>query len=113
MIEKSATVLNSAGIHCRPSAIIVTEVIAYPGTVRMTCDAGEVDLRSLLALVSLGLDAGSTVRIGVSGPDEETFCDRLVEMFERRFDFMERPDDDSVTCPQVSSASRQQAPRAR
>lgn len=93
MIEKSATVQNSAGIHCRPSAVIVTAVIDYPGAVRMTCDAGEVDLRSLLALVSLGLDAGSQVHISVSGPDEEVFCDRLVEMFERRFDFTERLED--------------------
>ncbi len=93
MIEKSATVQNSAGIHCRPSAVIVTAVIDYPGSVRMTCDAGEVDLRSLLSLVSLGLDAGSRVCINVSGPDEEVFCDRLVEMFERRYDFAERLED--------------------
>lgn len=92
MIEKSATVQNSAGIHCRPSAIIVTAVINYLGEVRMTCEAGEVDLRSLLALVSLGLDAGTNVKISVSGPEEEAFCDRLVEMFERRFDFTEGQD---------------------
>jgi phosphocarrier protein HPr len=90
MIEKSATIQNAAGIHCRPSAVIVTAVIAYEGTVCLVCDEGNVDLRSLLSLVSLGLEPGRTVRLRVSGPDEEAFCERLVEMFERHFDFSER-----------------------
>jgi phosphocarrier protein HPr len=94
MIEKSATVRNSAGIHCRPSAVIVTEAISYPGTIHLKSAAGDADLRSLLTLVSLGLEAGATVRICVSGPDEEAFCDRVVEMFERHFDFPERLDAD-------------------
>lgn len=87
MIERNATVRNAAGIHCRPAAVIVAETIAYRGTATAVCDAGEADLRSLLALVSLGLDEGTTLRIRVSGPDEEAFSARLVELFERHFDF--------------------------
>ncbi|MEI6149392.1 MAG: HPr family phosphocarrier protein [bacterium] len=94
MIEKSAIIQNAAGIHCRPSAVIVTAAIAYSGVVRVSCDEGSADARSLLALVSLGLSAGTTVRIRVSGPDEEAFCKHLVALFERHFDFAERIEDD-------------------
>ena len=87
MIEKKAIIRNSAGIHCRPSAVIVTEVIAYAGEVRVECEAGRANLRSLLDLVALGLEEGTPIRIQVSGPDEEAFCARLVELFERHFDF--------------------------
>jgi len=89
MIEKSATIRNSAGIHCRPSAIIVTEAIAYPGEVRVVCEPGKANLRSLLDLVALGLEDGTPIRIQVTGPDEESFCAHMVELFERHFDFPE------------------------
>jgi phosphocarrier protein HPr len=97
MIERSATVRNSAGIHCRPSALIVTAAIAYPGKIQVTCDEGDVDLRSLLALVSLGLSEGTPVRIRVWGPDEETVCQKMVELFERHFDFPPLRDDDDAS----------------
>jgi phosphotransferase system HPr-like phosphotransfer protein len=35
----------------------------------------------------LGLEKGAEVSIQVSGPDEEAFCNKLVELFETHFDF--------------------------
>jgi phosphocarrier protein HPr len=87
MIEKTAIIRNGQGIHCRPSAKIVTEATRYQGTVRVLAEAGEAELKSLLALVSLGLQEGTTVRIRVEGEDEETVCDRFVALFETHFDF--------------------------
>lgn len=89
MIEKKAIIRNAAGIHCRPSAVIVTEAIAYEGEVRVLCEAGKANLRSLLDLVSLGLEEGTPVRIQVTGPDEEAFCNKLVGLFEKHYDFPE------------------------
>jgi phosphocarrier protein HPr len=87
MIERTATVLNDHGIHCRPSAMIIIEALPYPGQIEVTADTGRTELRSLLELVSLDLEKGAVVRIRVSGPDEEKFCDRLAELFETHFDF--------------------------
>lgn len=87
MIEKQAIVQNDQGIHCRPSAKIVTEAMRYTCEIRAFSEAGEADLRSLLSLVSLGLQAGAVVRIQVSGADEEAICDHFVKLFETHFDF--------------------------
>lgn len=87
MIQRIATIRNSAGIHCRPSAVIIKTVSGYAGKVEVSAGAGDVDLRSMLALVSLGLERGARVTVRVTGPDEESFCDELVELFERHFDF--------------------------
>lgn len=87
MVEKTATIRNDQGIHCRPSAKIVTEAMSLSCEIRVFADAGEADLRSLLSLVSLGLQAGSTVRVRVTGENEESVCDRFVELFETHFDF--------------------------
>lgn len=87
MIERAATIRNGQGIHCRPSAKIVTEASRYPCQIKVLSEAGEADLRSLLSLVSLGLQEGTTVRIQVTGGDEAVICDQIVALFETQFDF--------------------------
>lgn len=87
MIEKTAIIRNGQGIHCRPSARIVTEATRCQANLRVFSEAGEADLRSLLALVSLGLQEGAKVTVRVEGDDEEAICDRFVALFEEHFDF--------------------------
>ena len=67
--------------------MIVTEASRYSGEIQVTAEAGDCNLRSLLALVELGLEEGTPIRIRVTGPDEEKTCQRLVELFETCFDF--------------------------
>ncbi|OQW96521.1 MAG: hypothetical protein BWK77_04370 [Verrucomicrobia bacterium A1] len=94
MIERTATIQNSHGIHCRPSAVIIKASAAYPGEILVTAENGQCDLRSVMQLIALGLRQGSRVTIRVTGPDEEAFCGRLVELFETRFDFPPRAEGD-------------------
>ena len=88
MIEKKTTVNNSAGIHCRPSSVILSEVQKHPdNTIKITCTAGESDLSSILSLLSLGIQCNEEVTIAVEGPDAEALCDKLCELFAYEFDF--------------------------
>ncbi len=87
MTERQATIKNMNGIHCRPSAEIVNAVKPYTGAISVNADTGESDLRSVLGLVSLGLEPGFTVTICVDGPDEEAQCQKLVDLFEKHYDY--------------------------
>jgi phosphotransferase system HPr (HPr) family protein len=87
MVEAKATIQNEAGIHCRPSAILVKEGVAYSGEILVTAEAGTCTLTSALELIMLGLEPQTEVTIQVSGPDEEVFCKKLAELFETHFDF--------------------------
>ncbi len=93
MIERTATVQNQQGIHCRPSAVIVREAMNYPGVINAKYDGRESNLRSVMDLLILGLKQGAEITIQVSGPDETQFCGRLVELFETHFDFPPRDQD--------------------
>ena len=84
---RHATVANSQGIHCRPSAVIVKEFQGYPGQIRITNDHGSCDVSSVMQLLSLELHQGSRVKIEVMGGNEAKTADRLVELFETHFDF--------------------------
>ena len=91
MIEKIATVKNEVGIHCRPSSIIITVFQEYSDhDVIIRSPKGESDLRSILGLLSLGLEHGDQVTICVSGPEENELCDKLVNKFEFNYDFPPR-----------------------
>ena len=88
MTTAYATVRNEYGIHCRPSAVIVKECQSYPGTIRVETELGdEGDAKNLMALMGLGISCGTDVTIKVEGPDEEAMAQKMVELFERNFDF--------------------------
>jgi len=87
MFEAKAVVQNEAGIHCRPSAILVKEGTAYGGEILVQSANGSCNLTSALECIMLGLEKGAEVTIQVTGPDEEAFGKKLVELFETHFDF--------------------------
>jgi phosphocarrier protein len=90
MFEATAVVQNEAGIHCRPSAILVQEGSTYSGEILVSAASGTCTLTSALELIMLGLEKGTEVKIQVQGPDEETMGRKLVELFEKHFDFPPR-----------------------
>lgn len=90
MVEAKAVIQNEAGIHCRPSAILIKEGCAYDGNILITARSGTCNLKSALELIMLGLEQGAEVSIQVDGPDEEAFAQRLSELFETHFDFPPR-----------------------
>ena len=64
--------------------------MAYPGKILVTAPSGSCTLTSALELIMLGLEQGTEVTIQVSGPDEEAFGKKLVQLFETHFDFPPR-----------------------
>lgn len=91
MKQLDAVIQNEHGIHVRPSTQIIEEVADYTGDVHLSSSKGESDLRSVLSLLLLGLQKGDQITLGVTGPDEEEFCERLVTLFETKFDFPPEP----------------------
>jgi phosphocarrier protein len=87
MFETKAIICNEAGIHCRPSAILVKEGMAYDGEILITAESGTCTLTSALECIMLGLEKGVEVSIQVTGPNEQAFGKKLVKLFETLFDF--------------------------
>ena len=87
MITGKATVKNEAGIHCRPTAIIIQTAAEYSGAITVTGERGETTLQSALEIMMLGLAHGASVTIQVEGPDEEVTLKKFIDLFEFEFDF--------------------------
>ena len=89
MAVKNVKIENEAGIHCRPSSLIMQKIAEYPEcSFKPACSEGEVDLSSILDLMSLGLEKGAEVEITVNGTNEEEACREIAELFAYEFDFL-------------------------
>ncbi len=87
MVETSAVIKNSAGIHCRPTAVITQASAAVESVVTVIAPAGTCQLGSALDLMMLGLEPETQITLRVEGPDEAAVAVRFKELFEREFDF--------------------------
>lgn len=88
MFEKKITVRNNAGIHCRPSSLIISEAEKFPGhTFSLNSVRGTSSLTSILDLLALGLQSGDTATLRVSGPQEQDAGAKIAELLEREYDF--------------------------
>ena len=93
MKTRKVCIRNSAGIHCRPSGVILRSIQQeFPfHTVTVTTGDGEVAVvDSILALISLGLSCGTQAVLQVEGDDEEKAIKRVGDLFEYEFDFPEK-----------------------
>jgi phosphocarrier protein len=87
MVKTTAVIQNEAGIHCRPTAVIMQAAAEYNGVVTIIAPGGTCELGSALELMMLGLEQGTQVGLCVDGPNEEMIAIQFKELFERNFDF--------------------------
>jgi len=90
MTKIKAIIKNNAGIHVRPSGVIMSEIMNYSGKIVISTKDTSVEVNSVIALLTLGLMKDDEVEISVSGPDEKEICIKTKELFERIYDFPPR-----------------------
>ena len=88
MLEKKVVIRNTAGIHCRPSSVIVAGKDEFPGvTFNVIAENGTSDLSGILGLLALGLQCGDEITLQASGGDEAAALEAMGALFEKEFDF--------------------------
>lgn len=89
MKERTVTIRNKAGIHCRPSSIILSTIQQkYPlHTFVIEKDGEETELNSILNLISMGLVCDEQAILTVTGSDEDKAIVEIGDLFEYEFDF--------------------------
>ena len=78
-------VTNPLGLHARPSALLVQTASKFKSDIGITKDGREVNAKSMLGVMTLAAEMGSTLIIRANGPDEDKAIDALVRIFELRF----------------------------
>lgn len=85
MIERSAMIVNPLGLHARPAALFVKLASGFASEITIAKDGEEVNGKSIMGVMILAAETGSTVVVRAQGPDEEAACQALVHLIENGF----------------------------
>ena len=86
MIEKQFIVKNKLGLHARPAAMFVQLTTRFSSSVTVIRNEQEVDGKSIMGLMMLAAEKGSTLKIVIDGNDEQQLMQEIINLFESRFD---------------------------
>ncbi len=85
MQEVSLVVRHKVGLHARPAAVFVQTAKKFKSAVSISKDAMEVDAKSILSILTLAVNQGTTIKIKANGEDEQAAVKALQGLVESNF----------------------------
>lgn len=85
MIEREAKIVNQLGLHARPAAQIVKIASAFKAEIEIQKDGLTVNGKSIMGVMMLAAECGSSILLRASGPDEGDAILALAELVARGF----------------------------
>ena len=70
-MEKTVVIKNATGLHARPATILVNQASKFTSNIKLVYNDKEVNLKSIMGVMSLGVPTKATVTIVAEGDDEE------------------------------------------
>lgn len=85
MPERDVKIINKLGIHARPAAEIVKTAAKFKSRITIIRDELEVNAKSIMGVMMLAAEQGSTIKLRAEGPDADAALDALVELISGKF----------------------------
>jgi phosphocarrier protein HPr len=85
MTERNVTIMNKYGIHARPAAEIVKTAAKFKSEITLIKDDVEVNGKSIMGVMMLAAEQGSTMLVRADGPDEEAAVEALTALIASNF----------------------------
>ncbi len=71
MKQKAVTIKLEQGLEARPVAMLVQVASKHSSSVYLETEGKKVNAKSIMGMMSLGLNSGETVTVIAEGPDED------------------------------------------
>ena len=71
MVNKAITIGLASGLEARPVAMLVQIASQYDSLIYVESENARVNAKSIMGMMTLGLDVGETVVVSADGSDEE------------------------------------------
>jgi phosphocarrier protein HPr len=85
MIERTVRIINKNGLHARPAAEIVKLASRYKSDITLVRDDLEVNGKSIMGVMMLAAEFGSSLLLRAAGPDAEQAVSALSDLIARKF----------------------------
>ncbi|MBQ3104319.1 MAG: HPr family phosphocarrier protein [Lachnospiraceae bacterium] len=77
MIRKEMQIRHAGGLEARPVAVLVQVASQYECTVYLEAGQKRVNAKSIMGMMSLGLNEGETILVETNGSDEAAAMDGI------------------------------------
>jgi phosphocarrier protein len=77
---KTYTVVDQSGLHARPASLMVGLVSKYPDEAFILYGDKKLTLKSILAIMSLGVPFGEIFSIEITGENEIELFDKIEQI---------------------------------
>lgn len=83
-VKKRIKILNPQGLHARPASIFVKIANKYEADITVKKGKTSVNGKSIMGLMMLAANEGTTITIEANGKDAQASMDELVQFLSRR-----------------------------
>jgi phosphotransferase system HPr (HPr) family protein len=87
--EITLTVTHEVGLHARPAALFVKKAGQFDADVRVSHDEKEVNAKSILQVLTLGVEKDGVITVRAEGDDAEEALEGLKMLVESDFEVEE------------------------
>ena len=85
VIERETTIVNELGLHARPAAELVKVANQFDSHIEILKDGMAVNAKSIMGVMMLAAETGSTVILRADGPDAEAAVQALAALVNKGF----------------------------
>lgn len=85
MVEKTVKIKNKAGMHTRPASLLVKLASKFKSDFYIIKDGYQINGKSIIGVMSLAAEFGSSVILKFEGKDEEKAAEEIAKYFEEGF----------------------------
>lgn len=82
MIVEKLKIINKTGLHARPATLFVDKAKKFNSKITIEKDGKTVDAKSLISVLSLGVEQGQEIILRIEGPDEKEAFKELKALIE-------------------------------
>ena len=79
MVKKLFKITSETGIHARPATTLVNLVMNYKSDITISALKKEVDFKSIMGVMSLGIYSGTIIEVKADGEDEKEAVKAIAE----------------------------------
>lgn len=85
MTQRTVRVVNRAGLHTRPAAMLVKLAATFASDVHLVKDGFHINAKSIIGVMTLAAEHGSELLLEVDGPDEAAAMEAIEQLFSSGF----------------------------
>ncbi len=85
MLRKEFTIENEVGLHARPASVLVQTANRFVSTITIKRDSEKANAKSIINVLSLGVEKGTKITIEIEGEDEKEAMEAITSLIKNNF----------------------------